>query len=123
MQRRVLRWEVPVDDRWHQIGGGEVLLVDARPLMPGFATPRLEVWTQESVDMDWPNSDPRALKRDVAVFGTGHVLDPQAGEHLGSVIDRGVDGALVWHLFARREIPSTPEFAHTLGDGTEDYRT
>lgn len=104
--RRILRWEVPVDDSWHEIGGGEVLLVDARPLMPGFATPRLEVWTRERVDMDWPNSDPLDCKREVAVFGTGHVLDPQAAEHIGSVIDRGVDGALVWHLFARRTFTS-----------------
>jgi hypothetical protein len=100
--RRVLRWEVPVDDSWHGIGGGQVLLVDARPLMPGIATPRLEVWTLEELPPEWPEADPIIPKREVSVFGTGHLLDPQVAQHLGSVIDRGVDGALVWHLFSRR---------------------
>lgn len=99
--RRVLRWDVPVDDSWHQIGGGPVMLVDCRALIPGAPTGRVEVWTLERVGADWPKSGPLDQTREVAVFGTGHRLDPQARTHLGSVLDPAVGGSLVWHIFER----------------------
>jgi hypothetical protein len=81
--RRALRWSVPVDDQWHQIGGGKVLHVDAR------SNGTVEVWTLEG-------SAP-SVSRTVRVYGTGHPIAEADTEHLGSVIV--ADGALVWHVF------------------------
>lgn len=89
--RRALRWTVPVDDQWHEIGAGPVLHVDSRSAI------QVEVWTLEHLRSDWPTSDV-ASKRQVRVFGTGHILPDEAAGHLGSVI---ADPSLVWHLFER----------------------
>lgn len=96
--RRVLRWEVRVDDHWHEIGGGRVVHVDNRP--PAFTglPPRVEVWTEEHLLDDWPASPPIAAKRRVLVVGTGHQIPTTAIQHLGSVLD----GPFVWHLFAEQ---------------------
>lgn len=99
--RRVLRWEVPVDDNWHTIGGGPVVMTGCRPVLPGVATPRVEVWTEEILSGDWSGAKPLTPARQAAVFGTGRVLDPEASEHLGSVLDAALNGALVWHIYAR----------------------
>lgn len=87
MSRRVLKWTVPVDDQWHQVGSGRVVLVDCQT-----RPHEVQVWTEEPVD------SPESLwRRHVRVFGTGHELPP-FGEHLGSVMAAG--GALVWHLYS-----------------------
>jgi hypothetical protein len=94
--RRVLRYEVPVDDSWHEIGGGWVVHVDNRP--PAFTglLPRVEVWTVEELPDDWPATPGLTPHRRVIVVGTGHRIPDTAVEHLGSVLD----GPFVWHLFA-----------------------
>lgn len=88
---RVLKYSVPVDDRWH------VLQV---------AGPLLHVACQygpESVQV-WASDAPSPV-RQFRVFGTGQVVDggPEAERftyhHAGSAITAG--GALVWHLFER----------------------
>lgn len=89
--RRALRWTVPVDDQWHQIGGGKVLHVDARR-----GPAQVEVWTLEETPADWPRTD-NTVPRTVRVYGTGHPIADVDTEHIGSVIV--ADGALVWHVF------------------------
>lgn len=89
--RRVLRWNVPVDDAWHEIGGGSVLHVAVRE------DPALvEVWTLERLKPNWPASDVTA-KRAVRAFGTGHLLPPDLGRHLGTALCP--TARLVWHVF------------------------
>jgi hypothetical protein len=96
--RRVLRYEVPVDDDWHTIGGGRVVHVDNRPQRFTDLHPRLEVWTEEHLLDDWPATPALTAERRVIVVGTGHQIPPAATQHLGSVLD----GPFVWHLFAEQ---------------------
>ena len=98
--RRVLRWDVPVDDANHQIGAGRVVHVDCRPVhaVTGVLIApagKLEVWTEE-VTTTWP--EVQVPQRTVRVFGTAQSLPDEAVEHLGAGLD--ADGALVWHLYA-----------------------
>lgn len=80
---RILRHEVPVDDRWHTLGlSGPVLHVGTR--RPDV----VEVWALAT-------SGP-SLNRHFRVVGTGQPLPDGAVRHIGSAITAG--GALVWHL-------------------------
>jgi hypothetical protein len=88
MSRRVLKWNVPVDDQWHEIGSGPVVLVACQS-----SVDTVQVWTDE------PDSE-NIKMRSVRVYGTGHEV-PLFDEHLGSVIT--AMGALVWHAFAAVE--------------------
>lgn len=89
--RRVLKWVVPIDDQYHEVGGGPVLHVNMKD---GF----LCVWTDED--------DSRSRKQ-ARVFGTGHPV-PDGLLHLGSC----VDGPFAWHLFAVQPlVPSGSEIA------------
>jgi hypothetical protein len=96
--RRVLRWEVPVDDAWQPIGNGRVLHVACRP----DADDVVHVWTLED-GPEIPEGD--SLNRYARVFGTGHTLTPDAGNHLGTALT--TNGVLVWHLF--EQVQDTPE--------------
>lgn len=108
--QRVLRWEVPVDDGWHEIGAGRVVEVAARAhhQRPGDL---VEVWTLE----DFPGTSTADLcRRSVTVIGTGHPA-PLDTEYLGTAVvpslrlaspaALGTDGrvessaGLVWHVF------------------------
>lgn len=110
--QRVLRWDVPVDSQWHDIGAGPVVLVAARTHRerPGDL---VEVWTLE----DTPGTSTADLPhRAVTVIGTGHPA-PNDTRHIGSAIvpamrivpsalmsqpDLIVSRAgLVWHVFER----------------------
>jgi hypothetical protein len=82
--RRVLRWVVPVDDAWHRVGAGKVLHVACRLDDPTM----VHVWTEE-------HGAPVTPTRKVRVYGTGHVIGPEAGDYLGT----GQAGPLVWHVF------------------------
>jgi hypothetical protein len=84
----VLKWNVPVDDDWHEIGAGPVVLVACQSTVDV-----VQVWTDEG-DVE------SVRRRSVRVYGTGHEV-PLFDEHLGSVMTAG--GALVWHLFAKTE--------------------
>lgn len=84
MTRRVLKWNVPVDDRPHPIGTGPVVLVACQ-----YGPESVQVWTEE------PTPDV-VHRHEVQVFGTGQPLDG-AGAHVGSV----VIGSLVWHVYER----------------------
>jgi hypothetical protein len=99
--RRVLRWEVPVDDHVHEIGGGRLLWVAARNLGV------VEAWTEED------GSQPARL---AVVVGTGHPIPEDATDHLGSTFDAG--GALVWHLYEVRSWPSARGGIQVLRGGS-----
>lgn len=111
--QRVLRWDVPVDDEWHEIGAGRVVEVAARTYRkrPG---DMVEVWTLE----DYPGTSTADLPmRSVSVVGTGHPA-PLDSAYLGTAIvpaflvhetgqsrhPLAVESAagLVWHVFGKR---------------------
>jgi hypothetical protein len=88
-ESRILRYEVPVDDRahYHSLGSGEILLVACRQ---GPAV--VEFWI--------PDTDGPKTKREFVVVGTGHPY-PSHWQYRGSTL--AADGMLVWHLM---EVPS-----------------
>jgi hypothetical protein len=111
---RVLRWDVPVDDAWHEIGAGGVVHVAARAHRerPGDL---VEVWTLEEM----PDTSIEMLpKRSVSVFGTGHQL-PDGVYHIGTAVVPSLHiipsalmsrpdliesrSGLVWHVFAKHD--------------------
>lgn len=85
-ERRIFRYEVPVDDQWHTIPlSGAVVQVDAqRPDVVEF----------------WAFHCPGApqLARKFRVFGTGHPMPDEARTHVGAVVVAAPFGRLVWHL-------------------------
>lgn len=91
MTKKVLKWSVPLDDYWHDIGTGLPCLVgeqgDVRTA---------QVWTivgEKDGDNPW-------IAR---VFGTGPSFAiPDDAIHLGSYQS---SNGLVWHVFAMKEIP------------------
>lgn len=111
--QRVLRWEIPVDDQWHQIGAGYVVEVSARSHRdrPGDL---VEVWTLE--DTGDTTDTVKLPMREVTIVGTGHPV-PDNTEHVGTAIVpafvvvpallRGSRetiesrASLVWHVFAK----------------------
>jgi len=84
MAKRVLKWNVPVDDQSHPVGAGRVLYVQCQ-----FGPESVQVWTEES---ELTGSG----ERKVRVYGTGQPV-PFDAPHLGTAVT--ADGALVWHLF------------------------
>lgn len=87
--RAVYRYEVPVDDQWHEItmwGGSPVLHVAARQLDV------VEFWA-EYRDWEW-QTGPRWFR----VFGTGQPLAESPMQHRGVAL-AGAAGQLVWHLY------------------------
>ena len=85
MTRRVLRSEIPVDDRWHTITvRGPLLAAACR--------------TPHAVDVWWI-SDDQAQPQDVQLraYGTGQA--DVEGTHAFTALAAG--GRLVWHLFRR----------------------
>ena len=85
---RVLKWQVPVDDNEHQIGGGIVMLVASQYGDPAM----VQVWTTED------GSDPNRIVR---VFGTGQDVPEGSWWPIGSAMM--ANGQLVWHIFERSE--------------------
>lgn len=102
--QRVLRWEVPVDDEWHEIGAGRVVEVAVRNTRTLDERNLVEVWTLEGAH---PPGTTEPGPRSVIVVGTGHPAPPNT-EYLGTAIVplltmdqltiRSVAG-LVWHVF------------------------
>lgn len=112
--QRVLRWEVPVDDDWHQIGAGRALHVAARTHRnrPGDL---VEVWTlEEGPDAGaWGEIEGRF----VTIVGTGHPV-PAESYYIGSAVVPAFSvnetgqlrhplevesvAGLMWHVFGRQ---------------------
>lgn len=103
--RRILRWEIPIDDEDHELDAvGPVLHVAGHR---DFAD-RVEFWTLDPSDEEFwaapigtrvhaPPPEPRRVFR---VFGTGQPIP-------GGYVWRGTSGrtadGLVWHLLERCE--------------------
>jgi hypothetical protein len=110
--QRVLRWAIPVDDQWHDIGAGYVVETAARQ---SFQRPGdiVEIWTLEDTPDDGPVDVPM---RSVIVVGTGQPV-PEHTEHVGTAVVPALQlvpsalagqrdriesiGGLVWHVFAK----------------------
>lgn len=99
MSRRILKWQLPVDDEWHRLPGPfdhcEVDVYD-----PGI----MWLW---SVEM------PHTVMWDMRVFGTGHDL-PDVGNWVGTARHDGT--GLVWHVLAR----PIPDEMHSEHEATPD---
>lgn len=88
--KRVLKWSVPVDDRAHEVGAGQVVLVACQT----GAVDEVQVWTEEFGD---------GLTRLARAFGTGQPMPEDAG-HLGSVVvPVHPPKTLVWHIYEVHE--------------------
>jgi hypothetical protein len=110
--RRVLRWEIPVDDEWHAVvHAGGVVHVGSRD------AGTVEFWTTDDVAVSRFSDGTgrvtsvhyRELTRPenrtwYRVYGTGEKVD---GLYVGTTYD-GSDSRLVWHLF-KYESPDRPE--------------
>lgn len=83
MSRRILKWSVPVDDRDHPIGSGQVVHVGCQDDAYGV----VQVWTDE------PDAE-HVVVTSAKVYGTGQPV-PAEDVHAGST----VAGPLVWHVF------------------------
>lgn len=89
MTRRVLRYEVPVDDAWHRITyAGLVEYVFSRDAA------KVEFWSLEP-----PLLEGATRTEEFRVFGTGQPIEDELATYVGSAVTAG--GALVWHLFRR----------------------
>jgi hypothetical protein len=90
-QRRILRYEVPVDSDWHvlDLPRGPIVHVAAR--MPDI----VEFWLLDQ-------GDGLVLTRAFQIFGTGQPIPPAAAEHRGTAITAG--GSLVWHLMEHEPV-------------------
>jgi hypothetical protein len=87
MSRSVWKFEVPVDDQWHEISmplPARVLHVDCQG---GFGT--VQVWAEVTPDGD--DTDTRKMR----AFGTGFEI-PNGASHVGT----GLAGPFVWHVYA-----------------------
>ncbi|WP_449353671.1 DUF7352 domain-containing protein [Streptomyces malaysiensis] len=87
MTAAIYRYEVPVDDQWHQLElCGDILHVAAR-------TPyRVELWTLHGAG---PTST-----RTFRVVATGQPLPDEYTTYRGTAIVPG--GQLIWHLLERQ---------------------
>lgn len=94
----VYRYEIPVDDEWHELKIGEILHVAART--PHF----VEIWTL-AVEVPLTTVELR-------VFGTGQPLPSGYGgaplRYLGTALPTYAP-ELVWHLFRRMAGTGEPD--------------
>lgn len=91
--KRILKWNIPVDDQYHEIGSGPVAHVACQA-----GPDSVQVWTVEPAEEE-------PLVRTAFVVGTGHTF----GEHwqpVGSVVT--ASGALVWHVIAQKDTEVAP---------------
>lgn len=108
MTRSVLRYEVPVDDGWHQIDTlDDVVHVASRraDVVEFWATEPVLVRRTDTGNCDFVSATYAAAPAsrqawEYRVFGTGHPVDD--GLYVGTALVAG--GALVWHLFKREVV-------------------
>jgi len=92
--RRIIRWDVPVDDTAHEFPiSGPIVHVAAR------SPQAVTFWTIES------GHDP--VHHIFQVVGTGHPY-PDHWRHIGTAL--ALDGALVWHLMLLNYDPAKQVF-------------
>lgn len=86
MANTIYRYEVPVDDQWHELRlSGAVLHVACR------RPDTVELW---ALHTEGPE-----LHRAFRVFGTGQPLPPEPTRHVGTAL--AAEGRLVWHVMER----------------------
>ena len=88
----IYRYEVPIDDQWHEISlQGKIL-----PTLGSRKPFKVEFWALAD------DSDDIGIPRSFRVFGTGYPLPSGTTPEMlhGSVIGGG--GMYVWHLVERR---------------------
>ena len=85
--KRVLKWDVPVDSRFHDIGAGKVIHVGVQ--LPQQTMTTVQVWTEEDENAEVPT-------REAIAFGTGQDI-PNELLHAGTTLD----GPFVWHIYAK----------------------
>lgn len=90
--RRVLRWVIPADDKWHRIDAPKESIVHVATR----AEPYAEVWTMPYAEV-WTMDDGQPGESWLRVFGTGHEITE--GAYIGTAVTPS--GRLVWHVFAK----------------------
>lgn len=86
MPNAIHRYEVPVDDRWHELRlSGAVLHVACRRFDV------VELWALHSNGPE--------LRRAFRAVGTGQPLPDEPTRHVGSAL--AAEGRLVWHVMER----------------------
>lgn len=94
MNRRIFRYELPINDAAHEIPSGKVVhLNEYRMKHITGERNRIEVWVEATLSGESLASAIIGTQH-VQVFGTGHPI-PDSAEHLATCID----GSLVWHLY------------------------
>lgn len=91
-QRRVLRYEIAVNDQPQPIAAGRVLMAQPHRQAQRSPAGRVEVWVDAALPVDWPASSP--AMRLVQAFGTGQPI-PDGAVWLASCLD----GPLVRHVY------------------------
>jgi hypothetical protein len=86
-ERRVLRYEVPVDDEWHRIESPGRILSRIAARRPDV----VEFWAIQGGAVDGTG--------EFRVYGTGQPIEAGDVSYIGTTL--AADGALVWHLFKR----------------------
>lgn len=87
--KQVLKWNVPVDDRIHEIGGGRIIHAACQ-----YGPESVQVWTDEEYFPDDHHNPYPLPKQRVMIVGTGHSFH-DSGEAICSVVD---PSGLVWHV-------------------------
>ena len=82
---RILKWDVPVDDKPHFIGSGLAVHVQCQ-----FTSDVVQVWTVETEIV--------SQTRMARVYGTGHEV-PDSLVYIGTTMP---NPHLVWHLFGEQ---------------------
>lgn len=94
MRRKVLRYEIVVNDQPSTLPVGKVVhLSEYHQKHITGERNRVEVWVEVAIPESWPYAENFPTQR-VQIFGTGHDL-PEGAVHLASTLD----GSLVWHLY------------------------
>ena len=87
MSRAIYKYEIPIDDQWHEF----TMPLQARVVHIGAQqADAVCAWAEVATGGD------EIVKRSFRIFGTGHPI-PSGAVHQGSVIS----GAFVWHAYAR----------------------
>jgi hypothetical protein len=91
LARKIYRYTVRIDDRWHDLLLSGPVLHVGRPSCAGqLPTRDVELWAEYDSD----DAQPRRFR----VYGTGQPIEEPC-QYVGTAFD--ADGALVWHLMER----------------------
>lgn len=96
--KRVLRYEVVIDDQPHEVPRGVPVLMERKTWAGVPSMPVIDVWFEIHVPgADWNPAEYEPQTQKVQIVGTGQPV-PDAWRWLRSY----VDGGLVWHLYEVR---------------------